>query len=66
MAGPAQELRNLMPEELEARLAERRREWMDLRFAREAGRLEHPHRIREIRREIARILTVLREREART
>jgi large subunit ribosomal protein L29 len=58
------ELRSLTDDELEDRLAERRQELFNLRFQSVTGALENPARLKLARREIARILTVVNEREA--
>jgi large subunit ribosomal protein L29 len=58
------ELRSLSDDELEHRLAERRQELFNLRFQSVTGALENPARLKLARREIARILTVVNEREA--
>ena len=60
------ELRELTDDELEHRLAERRHELFNLRFQSVTGALENPARLKLARREIARILTVVNEREAET
>jgi len=57
------ELRELTLDEMRVRLAETRRELFNLRQQWYAGSLEDFNRMRAVRREIARILTVLRERE---
>lgn len=57
------ELRDLSDAELTARLDETKQELFTLRFQRESGQLEDMSRIRKTRREVARILTVIRERE---
>jgi large subunit ribosomal protein L29 len=57
------ELRDLSDEELVARLDETKQELFTLRFQRESGQLEDMSRIRKTRREVARIITVIRERE---
>lgn len=59
----ASELRELTIEELRLRLRETRRELFNLRQQWYAGSLEDSNRIKAVRRDIARILTVLRERE---
>lgn len=59
----AADLRTLSPQEITTRVADRRKELFDMRFAAEAGRLEKPHTVRAARKEIARLLTVLREKE---
>ena len=57
------EIRALSNEELRRRLDELRSEWRDLRFDAALGRLANPMRIRQIRKDIARIYTILTERE---
>ncbi len=59
----AAELRALTNEELEERVVELKTEWRDLRFDEAVGSLTNPMRIREIKREIARIKTIQTERE---
>ena len=49
--------------ELETRLAEAKQELFNLRFQIVTGQLDNSARIRTVRRDIARILTVLREKE---
>ena len=51
-------------EDLEHRLAERRQELFNLRFQSVTGALENSSRLKLTEREIARILTVVHEREA--
>jgi large subunit ribosomal protein L29 len=53
----------LDPDELDSRLEESRRELLNLRFQLATGQLDNSARINLIRRDVARILTVLRERE---
>lgn len=59
------ELRALSDEDLKKKLTEVREELFNLRFQMSAAQLENPKRIRWVRREIARIETVRRERELR-
>ncbi len=59
----ARELRNLSDEELQAKLRESKEELFNLRFQSATGQLDNTSRIREVKRDIARIFTVLRERE---
>ncbi len=59
----ANELRELPEEELRERLAEHKEELFNLRFQNVTGQLDNPHRMKQVKGEIARILTVLRERE---
>lgn len=58
----AAELRELADDELAERLEENREELFNLRFQAVSGQLDNPRRIAEVKREIARILTVQRER----
>ena len=61
--GTAAELREADEAELETRLAEAKQELFNLRFQIVTGQLDNSARIRTVRRDIARILTVLREKE---
>ncbi len=57
------ELRELPLDELHARLDSSKEELFNLRFQLATGQLDNPMRIKDVRHEIARILTVLTERE---
>ena len=57
------EIRDLPSEEIRERLSERRRSLFNLRFQRESEQLEKPAEIRKARKDVARFLTVLGERE---
>ena len=57
------DLRKLADDELENTLAEHKTELFNLRFQSATGQLESHGRLRAVRRDIARIYTVLRERE---
>jgi large subunit ribosomal protein L29 len=57
------ELRELEDDELLNRLREGREELFNLRFQVATGQLDNNSRLRTVRREIARIYTVMRERE---
>ncbi|HWG62882.1 MAG TPA: 50S ribosomal protein L29 [Streptosporangiaceae bacterium] len=59
----ADELRNSTEEELDTKLAEAKTELFNLRFQAATGQLESHGRLRAVRKEIARIYTVKRERE---
>src|SRR5580698_2660817 len=59
----ATELRELEDEELDTRLAEYRREMLNLRFQLATGQLDNYSRLNEAKRNVARVLTVLRDRE---
>ena len=58
----AKELRDLTGAELQVKLQETRKEFGGLRFQQATNRLEKPARIRELRREIARIETLAGEK----
>jgi large subunit ribosomal protein L29 len=57
------EFASLGDEELIHRLADTRKELFNLRFQFATGQLDSPARLSQVRRDIARMLTVLRERE---
>jgi large subunit ribosomal protein L29 len=59
----AHDLSMLDGDELTTRLGESRRELFNLRFQLATGQLDNPARVPQVRREVARMLTVLRERE---
>ena len=59
------EVREKTSEELKKTLEEYKVELFDLRFQRATGSIENPMRIRELKKSIARILTVLKEREVK-
>ena len=59
MKGP--EVRNLTSDELTQKLAEAREELFNLRFQHATGALENTSRIKDVRRDIARMLTVAGE-----
>ena len=58
------ELRNLKAGEIETKLSDSREELMKLRFQQVSGQLTDSSRIRILRREIARMQTILREHAA--
>ena len=59
MAKPISELRGKGASELKARLSELRRESLNLRFQQASGQLENTARRRQVRRDIARVRTLL-------
>ena len=59
----ASELRKMTNEELNEKLIELKKKLMELRFKNSIGSLEKPSEIKATKKTIARILTVLRERE---
>ena len=58
----AEEARDLDQTELKTRLSEARAELFNLRFQHATGALENTSRIKAVRRDLARLLTVERER----
>jgi large subunit ribosomal protein L29 len=58
-----QEIRDLPDDALMERLESLKEELFNLRFQLATGQLDNPMRIKDVRHEVARILTVLRERE---
>ena len=59
----ASELTELNDEELAKELAQAKEELFNLRFQNVTGQLDNSNRLGEVRRDIARIFTVMRERE---
>lgn len=57
------EIRRNSPEDLETRLLDLKKELFNLRFQLSTGQLENPTRIKEVKKSIAQIKTVLREQE---
>ena len=60
----SQEVRDLSDDELSGKLLELKREQFNLRFQRASGQLEKTARVREVRRDIARIKTIIGQRKA--
>lgn len=57
------EIRELSTEDINVKLVEVKEELLNLRFQQATGTLEKPSRIRELRHTVARMKTVLKERE---
>ena len=62
MPSKAAELRELPDEELYVRIESAKEELFNLRFQLATGQLDNPMRIKDVRHEIARILTIMSER----
>ena len=60
----AKELREMTPEELQKKLQELKKELFNLRFQHAINQLENPHRIVEVKRDIARVMTILQQKNA--
>ena len=63
MTSQPSELRELHDDELETRLREAKEELFNLRFQTATGQLDNNRRLRTVRHDIARIYTILHERE---
>ena len=57
------ELRELSNKELETKIREAKKELFNLRMKQSTGTLEKPSKIRELRKDVARMKTIIRERE---
>ena len=55
------EIRQLKPAEIAQEVDNRKKELMELRFQNSVGQLANPARIRELKREVAQLLTVTAE-----
>ena len=60
----ATELREMTAEELTEKLGELKEELFNLRFQLEVKQLDNPHKIKDVKHDIARVMTVLREKNA--
>ncbi|KUJ85194.1 50S ribosomal protein L29 [Ruegeria marisrubri] len=60
----AQELRNKTPDQLREDLVNLKKEAFNLRFQQATGQLENTARIKSVRRDVARVQTVLNEKAA--
>ena len=60
----ATEIREMTAEQLSAKLTELKKELFNLRFQHAVNQLENPHKITEVKRDIARVMTVLNEKNA--
>ena len=60
----ASELRNKTSEELEAMLKALKTELFTLRFQNAINQLENPHKIADTKKDIARVMTIIREKNA--
>lgn len=60
------EIRKLSDEEIKSKIAESKKELLNLRIKNATGSLEKPSKIRELKKDVARMLTVLTERKNST
>ena len=61
----AEEVRSLTVEELQHKEGELREELFNLKFQNAIGKLENSSRLRQLRKDIARVLTVAKEKSSR-
>jgi large subunit ribosomal protein L29 len=59
------EIRDMKIEEVETKLADARHELMNLRFQQVSGQLTDPSRLRMLRRDIARMVTIMSESKSK-
>ena len=57
------EIRDLTNEEITKKITEYKEELFNLRFQQATGNLEKPGRLKDLRKEVARMKTIIRERE---
>ena len=60
----ASELRNMTAEELNKKLKELKEELFNLRFQHAINQLDNPHKIEDVKKDIARVMTVLQQKNA--
>ena len=60
----AAELKTMTSAELDAKLKELKAELFNLRFQHAINQLDNPHRIADVKKDIARVMTILREKNA--
>ena len=56
------ELREMSPEALEKKLGELKEELFNLRFQHAINQLDNPHKIEDVKRDIARVMTIINEK----
>ena len=59
----AGEIRELSPEETHQKFVDLKEELFNLRFQHESGQLENPQKMKQIKRDIARVKTIIKETE---
>ncbi len=59
----AKELRAMTPEELNAKLKELKSELFNLRFQHAINQLDNPHKMTDVKKDIARVMTVISEKK---
>ncbi len=57
------EIRELSDNEIQKKLRDTREEHVQLRLRKQTGQVEHPHQFKQLRRDIARLETILRQKK---
>jgi large subunit ribosomal protein L29 len=60
----AAEINDMTPDQLNDELVKLKKEQFNLRFQTASGQLENTARVRQVRRDIARVMTIARQRQA--
>ena len=60
----ATELRAMSAEDLATKLADLKQELFNLRFQHAINQLDNPHKIADVKKDIARVMTIIREKKA--
>lgn len=60
----ASEIKNMTVQELDEKLKELKGELFNLRFQHAINQLDNPHKIADVKKDIARVMTVIREKKA--
>ena len=60
----ASELRTMSEKDLSAKLVDLKKELFNLRFQHAINQLDNPHKIADVKKDIARVMTVIGEKEA--
>jgi len=60
----ANEMQNMTVEELAKKLGDLKEELFNLRFQHSINQLDNPHRIDDVKKDIARVMTVMRQKNA--
>lgn len=60
----ASEIRAMSQEERQRRLAELKQELFNLRFQHETGQLENPQKLKQTKRDVARVKTIIRQEDS--
>ena len=64
MAKKTTDIGDMTPDQLRDELVKLKKEQFNLRFQKATGQLENTHRVRQVRRTVARVLTLLKQKTA--